>query len=242
MIAILEKATNGIRVYRLQFASETPSLQTICFLRFPSFRYGRYPREFMSNMEWIPTSKTQDWVASQSSRRRPFPFRSYRAGTISLCFETLDRYYVMFVSVEALLSVVHSGARYVRWDTWGPAGTRILPLGNGMLPTPAGPFWVTSHDPLVFCDYNYLRARYIKIKRQSKSSITFRPSPGPPSTDQIQVDRRWVEAEIETHLPYRTFVADRLLREDIVQVVADREWVVLTSDSWKVRRSLLLHA
>ena len=206
-------------------------MQTVCFFRLPGFFYRRSPSGFMDSIEWIPTSKTQDRIASQASRRRPFPFHSYRAGTINLCFETLYHHYAMFVSVEALLSVVHTRVKHVGWDTWGPAGTRILPLGNGILPRTAGPFWITSYDPLVYRDYNHLRTRYIKMKRQSKSSITFQPSLGPPSTDLL---------EIETRLPYRTFVADSLLCKDIVQVAADREWVVLISR--KVRRSLLLHA
>jgi hypothetical protein len=188
----------------------------------------------MRNTEWIPTSKLR---GSQASRRRPFPFRSYRTSTIGIILHfSAIRRYSMFVSVDALLSVLHSGARHVPWDDWGPAGTRIFPLRPGGEPKPAGPFWITSYVPLVIHDYNSHRARYIKMKkdRQSTSSTTFEPSLGPPLIDLFGQRN-----QIETHLPYRTFTADGLLPRRFAWVVADREWVVVVLRP--VRCSMLFH-
>jgi hypothetical protein len=177
----------------------------------------------MSSMEWIPTSKPQDRPESQASRRRPFPFRSYRASTIGLVLRFAHQY-AIFVSVDSLLSVVHSRAGHVRWDDWGPTGTRILPLGPDILPRPAGPFWITSYEPLVVRDYNSLRARYIKPKKPSTPAY---PPLGPPTTKMF--GKHWAGGEIKTHLPFREFAASDLIFKDVVQVVADREWVVVIS-------------
>lgn len=141
----------------------------------------------------------------------------------------------MFVSVEALLSAIQSGASHVPWADWGPAGTRILPLGNGILPRPAGPFWITSYAPLVVCDYNVLRARYIKEKTKSVSLIPTKSSLGPPSTNLF--GEHWAKGEIKTHLPFRKFVADGLFFKHVVQVVADREWIVVIARSKTVERT-----
>jgi hypothetical protein len=190
----------------------------------------------MSNMEWIPTSKLR---GSQTSRRRPFPFRSYRKSTIGIILRFgahLFSWYSMFVSVDALLSVLHSGARHVPWDKWGPAATHILSLRRGVLPTPAGPFWITSYTPLVFHDFNSHHTLYMKIKtdRQSTSSTSSRPSFLPPSSIDLFGQR------VKISLPYRTFTAGGLLSRRVGQVVADREWVVAMLRP--VRCSMLLHA
>ena len=191
----------------------------------------------MNNREWIRTSKLR---GSQTSRRRPFPFRSYRKSTIGIFLHfgsPLFCRYSMIVNVDALLSVLHSGARHVSWDDWGPASTRILPLRRGILRTPAGPFWISSYTPLVVHDYNFHRARYIKMKtdRQSTSLTIFKPSFLP-----TLIDLFGQRVKIETYLPYRTFRADGLLSRQVVRVVADREWVVTISRS--VRFSCSFHA
>jgi len=236
VIALIKSATNSIHICKLQFVSVEPCLHTLCFLRLPG-----NPVVSMSGMEWIPTSKPQDRTGSQTSRGRPFPFRSYRAGTIGLTlnYGTLgggDCQYAMYVSVGALLSVAHSGVSHVPWADWGPAGTRILPLGNGIPPTPAGPFWITSYAPFVVRDYDTLRARYIKKKKKSMSSVPS-PSLGPPSTKLF--GEHWVEGQVKTQLPFRKFVAGGLFFKRVLQVVADREWVVVISRT--VRCSMLLH-
>ncbi|KAH8982309.1 hypothetical protein EDB86DRAFT_3126923 [Lactarius hatsudake] len=176
-------------------------------------------------MEWIPTSKRQDRTGSQ---RRPFPFRSRRASTIGLALSYRTRdggvcRYSMFASVGALLSVAHSGFRLVPWADWGPACTRILPLG-GILPKPAGPFWITSYAPLVVRDYDSLRARHIEKKKKSMSSNPSTHSLGPPSTQLF--GEHWVGGKVKTHLPFREFVAGGLCLTPVPQVVADREWIV----------------
>lgn len=186
----------------------------------------------MSSMEWIPTSKPQDRTESQASRRRPFPFRSYRAGTIGVILRFAHQY-AMFVSVEALLSVVNSGVGHVHWDGWGPTCTRILPLGPDILPRPAGPFWITCYEPLVVRDYNSLRARYIKSQEPSTHPY---PPLGPSTTKMF--GKHWAGGSIKTHLPFREFAARNLIFQSVLQVVADREWVVVISRT--VRYSILL--
>lgn len=197
-------------------------------------------------MEWIPTSKFQNRTEYETTRRRLFPFRSYRAGSIGLIlsFGTLDtgfHRYAMFVSVDALLSVVHSGVSHVPWEDWGPAGTRIFPFGGDIkLVRPAGPFWITSYAPLVVCDYNYLRAQHMAKTEESSPLVPPNPGPslGPLSTKLL--GEHWEGGEVNTHLPFREFVAGGLSFSRVVQVVADREWFVVISD--EVRSFIHIHA
>jgi hypothetical protein len=242
LIALVKSATNSIEICKLQFASAHPTLHTLCYLRLPIFKYTNPISVTVSGMEWTLTSKPQDRTEYQTSRRRPFPFRPYKAGTIGLTFgfRTGDKgvtRYSMFVSVEALLSAAHSGVRHVHWDDWGPAGTRILPLGNSRPPTSAGPYWITNYAPLVVRDYSSLRAWYMKKKHKSTPSIPSYPSLGPPSTKLL--GEHWAGGEIKTHLPFRKFVAGNISFKRVVQVVADREWVVVISRT--VRCSILPH-
>ncbi|KAH8997760.1 hypothetical protein EDB86DRAFT_2828627 [Lactarius hatsudake] len=132
------------------------------------------------------------------------------------------------------VSVAHSGVRHVPWADWGPAGTRILPLGNGILPRPAGPFWITNYAPLVVRDYDTLRTQYIKKKKVSIPT-TGEPSLGPPSTKLF--GEHWKDGEVKTHLPYRKFVAGGPSFKRVVQVVADREWVVVISRTRSRKRT-----
>jgi hypothetical protein len=239
LIALLKSTMNYIHICKLQFESAQPCLHTLCFLRFPGSMYTNPTSVHTSIKEWVPASKPRDQTRPQTSRGRPFPFRPYRAGTILLILSPEKdkgvQKYTMFVSIEALLSVVNSGASRVSWADWGPAGTRILPLGNGILPRTAGLFWITSYAPLVFRDYSSLRVRYIKKKKESIPSIPSCTSPGPPSTKLFGEGD-----EIKTHLPFREFVAGGLAVKRIVQVVADREWVVVISRT--VRCLMLLRA
>ena len=237
LITLLQSASNNLHICKLQFESTHPRLQTLCSLRLPSFLYTSLTFEFMNNREWIRTSKLR---GSQTSRRRPFPFRSCRKSTIGIFLHfgsPLYCRYSMIVNVDALLSVLHSGARHVSWDDWGPASTRILPLRRGILRTPAGPFWISSYSPLVVHDYNFHRARYIKMKtdRLLTSLTIFKPSFLP-----TLIDLFGQRVKIETHLPYRKFTADGLLSRQVVRVVADREWVVTISRP--VRFSCSFHA
>jgi len=111
---------------------------------------------------------------------------------------------------------------------WGPASTRIVRVGEGTLPTPAGPFWITNYTPFVVRDYDSLRARYIKKKKSTTSeSVLSGPSLGPHSTKLFE--KHWEGGKIETRLPFRKFVAEGLSFKRVVQVVADREWVVVIS-------------
>ncbi|KAH9161559.1 hypothetical protein EDB89DRAFT_715546 [Lactarius sanguifluus] len=231
LFALIKSTTNSIHICRLQFESADPFLHTLCFLRFPGD-----PVVSLSGMEWIPTSKRQDRTGSQ---RRPFPFRSRRASTIGLALSYRTRdggvcRYSMFASVGALLSVAHSGFRLVPWADWGPACTRILPLG-GIFPKPAGPFWITSYAPLVVRDYDSLRARHIEKKKKSTSSNPSAHSLGPTSSQLF--GEHWVGGNVKTHLPFREFVAGSLCLTPVAQVVADREWIVVISQTRKGNRT-----
>ncbi|KAH8982308.1 hypothetical protein EDB86DRAFT_2971167 [Lactarius hatsudake] len=120
LIALIQCATNCIELCKLQFVYRQPCLHSLCFLMLPIFKSTNPTSVFTSGVEWIPTSKRQDRTGSQTSRGRPFPFRSHRAGTIGLVFSfrTRDKgvsQYAMFISVEALLSAVQSGVRDVPW-------------------------------------------------------------------------------------------------------------------------------
>ena len=227
LIALLDGAKNCIHICKLQFVSETPCLQTVCSLRLPGITSRDHPSVSMGSMEWIPTSKPQDRIESQASRRRPFPFRSYRAGTIGIVLRFTHQYAMFVISVDALLSVVRPQMGHVPWDDWGPTSTRILPLGTNILqslPRPAGPFWITSYEPMVVHDYNSFSARYIKPKEQSTTS----PYPlGSPTTEMF--GEHWEGGSIKTHLPFREFATGDLIFKNVVHVVADREWVVVTS-------------
>ena len=235
LIALIKSATNSIEICKLQCGSAHPTLHTLCFLRLPIFKFTNPISVTVSGMEWTPTLKPRDLTGSHtSSRKRLFPFRSYKAGTIGLTFglRTTDKgvtQYSMFVSVEALLSATRSGVRHVHWNDWGPAGTRILPLGKSIPPTSAGPFWITNYAPLVVRDYSSIRALYIKEKRKSSSSILPYPSLGSPSTKLL--GEHWAGGEVKTHLPFRKFVASDIFFKRVLQVVADREWVVVISQT-----------
>ncbi|KAI9444499.1 hypothetical protein H4582DRAFT_821619 [Lactarius indigo] len=246
LIALIQCATNTIEICRLRFVFQQPCLHSLCFLRLPIFEYTNPTSVFTSGVEWIPTSKPQERTESQTSRRRPFPFRPYRASTIGLVlgFRTRDKgvcQCAMFISVGPLLSAVQSavqsGVRHVPWVDWGPAGTRILPLGNGILPRPAGPFWITGYAPLVVRDYDSLRVRYIKKRTKKTSLIPSKPSlgPGPPSTKLL--GEHWIEGQVTTHLPFRKIVAGDISLKRVVQVVADREWIIVISRTRRKRRT-----
>ncbi|SRR6266404_2133215 len=238
LIALIRGTMNSIEICELRFTSTDPSLHTLCSLKLPIFQYTN-PISITTDMEWIPTLKPQDRSGSQRSRNRKFPFRPYRAGTIAifLTYRTHSEgtnQYAIFVSVGALIAAAHSGVIHVPWADWGPAGTRAVRLGKGSLPTPAGHFWITNYAPLVVRDYDSLRARYMtkkKKKKGTKSVPSGGPSPGPRSTTLIC--EQWEEEEqiIKTSLPCRNFIADGQNFKRVVQVVADREWVVVVSQS-----------
>ena len=243
LIALIKPAMNRIEICEVQFISALPCLHAKCFLKLPDSKNPNPISMIMSSIEWIPTSKPQDRTESQTDRGQPFPFHSNRSGTVALIlnYKTQSdslREYVTFISVESLLSVAHSGVRHVSWAEWGPAGARILLFRNGIPPIPAGPFWITSYAPLVVRDYSSLRARYVEKKRKSMSSIPTKPSRGPCSTKLF--GEHWKDGEIETRIPFRRIVADDLFFKLVVQVVADREWIVVIART--VGCSILLYS
>jgi hypothetical protein len=126
----------------------------------------------------------------------------------------------MFVSVEAPLSTIHSGVSHIPWADWGPAGIRVFPFGEGIARLP-GPFWITSFASLVVRDCNYLCAQFMKKTKESRPPVSpnSRLSLGPQSTKLS--GEHWEGGEINTHLPFREFVAADLSFGRAVQVVAD---------------------
>ncbi|KAH8982312.1 hypothetical protein EDB86DRAFT_2834397 [Lactarius hatsudake] len=83
-------------------------------------------------------------------------------------------------------------------------------------------------------DYDTLRTQYIKKKKVSIPT-TGEPSLGPPSTKLF--GEHWKDGEVKTHLPYRKFVAGGPSFKRVVQVVADREWVVVISRTRSRKRT-----
>ncbi len=236
VIALIKEAANSLQICELRSLSTRPHLRTLCHLRLPL--RSKRASVVKVEREWIGTSTPRKRGDSQTSLGQPFPFRSHRAGTIALILEqkskklkggTAAKQCAMFVSVGALIAHAHadSGVTNVPWVDWGPAATRVVPLGKGSLPTPAGPFWITNYAHLVVRDYDLFRAGYMEKKKTSTTSIRSGPSPGPRSTKLF--GRHWAEGKIETRLPFRKFVAKGLSFKRVVQVVADREWVVVVS-------------
>ena len=87
LIALIKPAMNRIEICEVQFISALPCLHTKCFLKLPDSKNPNPISIIMSSIEWIPTSKPQDRTESQTDRRRPFPFRSNRPGTVALILD-----------------------------------------------------------------------------------------------------------------------------------------------------------
>ena len=132
--------------------------------------------------------------------------------------------YAVIFSVTALLSVVNSGVRKVSWENWGPLGTRILPY-HGIVPAPAGPFWVTSVSPLIARDYDPLRAVHARPAAENPSSPSELPALAPTKV----VGKHWVSGQVETRLPYREFVSRDTHFLHSSEIVGEREWVIVIS-------------
>lgn len=239
---VTDGSDNGLEICEIEY--DPVDLKTVCFLRLPQLPrpVGAIP-DISFAKEWVPTSKHHPAQSRLAFRERHghVPFRSSSLGTVTILLDYIpqhgkegtegvedeSRKYVMIVSVAAIISAVRSdGQREVPWEDWGPAGTHIFPLEEGAtLPMSAGPFWITKFSPMEVRDYDPLRARYLRPTKEDSSSSYARTIF---SSTRLVADLGEGE-EVETHLPYRSFVATEPKLRSFDKAVADREWIVTIS-------------
>ena len=226
----MRESINCVEIYRLELASSQPRMRSVCTLGLPPLIPEARIFEYTFAKEWIPSPEHR--ARSRFSQRRHLPFRSSRNDTIALFLSyyypesdaQLSKYALLF-SVTALLSVVHSGVRKVSWENWGPLGTRTISYPRAVKPTPAGPFWITSLSPLIVRDCDPLRAVHFR----SAENDTPLPSGHPIFAPTKVVNEYWVSGQVETRLPYREFVSRDIDILNPLEIVGDREWVVVIS-------------
>jgi hypothetical protein len=86
----------------------------------------------------------------------------------------------MTFSIAALLSAIHSNAEpghasvcTMPWAEWGPAATCILlNIHGARLLKLVGPFWITGLLPVMYRDYDMLRARCMWVSVALPSSLS----------------------------------------------------------------------
>jgi hypothetical protein len=230
---LIRESINSLEIYKLEPGSTQPHMQSICLLELPPLKPDALIVCSMFSKEWIASSERH--ARSQFSQRRLLPFRSFRNDTMALLISyhitrTSDippAGYAMLFSVTALLSVVRSGVRKMSWKNWGPLRTRILPSNypRSIMPTPAGPFWITSVSPLIVCDYDPLRAVYAQSAAEDPSS----PSGLPVFAPTKVVGEHWVLGQVETCLPYREFVSRDIHILHPSEILGEREWIIVIS-------------
>jgi len=225
LVMLIRESINSLEIYKLELASSPPHMQSVCLLELPRLRPDALISQSMFAKEWIASSECH-----ARSQRRLLPFRSSRNDTVALLLGyhipargNPPSGYAMLFSVTALLSVVHSGARKMSWKNWGPLRTRIFPYPRGVMPTPAGPFWITSISPLIVCDYDPLRAAHVQSAAEDPSSPSgvFAPTK--------VVGKHWVMGQVETRLPYREFASRDMHILHPAEIVGDREWMIVIS-------------
>jgi hypothetical protein len=235
---VTDGSDNGLEICEIEY--DPVDLKTVCFLRLPQLPrpVGAIP-DISFAKEWVPTSKHHSAQSRLAFRERHghVPFHSSSLGTVNILLDYIpppgkgvedeSRKYVMIVSVSAIVSAVRAdGHREVPWEDWGPAGTHIFPLEEGAtLPMSAGPFWITKFSPMEVRDYDLLRARYLRPTKEDSSSSYTRTIF---SSTRLLVDLGEGD-EVETHLPYRSFVATEPKLRSFDKAVADREWIVTIS-------------
>ena len=227
---LMRESINCVEIYKLELASSQPRMRSVCTLGLPPLIPEARLFEYAFAKEWIPSPEHR--ARSRFSQRRHLPFRSSRNDTMALLLSydypesdaQLSKFAVIF-SVTALLSVVHSGVRKVSWEKWGSLGTRTFSYPRAVKPTPAGPFWITSLSPLIVRDYDTLRALHVRSAEDDPSLPSGRPIFAPTKV----VNEYWVSGQIETRLPYREFVSRDIDILNPLEIVGDREWVVVIS-------------
>lgn len=227
---LMRESINSLEIYKLELSSSQPCMRTVCTLGLPPLKPDALIFHSMFAKEWIASSERH--ARSQFSQRRCLPFRSSRNDTMALLLSYYNpgmdihpSEYAILFSVTALLSVVHSGVRKVSWGRWGSVGTRIFPYLRGIMPAPAGPFWITSISPLIVCDYDPLRAVHVRPAADGSSSPSGLPVFAPTKVDS----KYWVSGQVETRLPYREFVSKDIQIPSSAEIVGEREWIVVIS-------------
>jgi hypothetical protein len=230
LIMLMREPVNCLEIYKLELASPQPRMRSVCTLGLPPLVPEAFIFDHTFAKEWI--SSPEHRARSRFSQRRHLPFRSSRNDTMALLLSYYNpesdihpsEYAVLF-SVTALLSLVHSGVRKVPWGKWGPLRTRIFPYLRAVKPTPAGPFWITSFQPLIVRDYDPLRVVHVRSAEDDPSL----PSRLPVFAPAKVVSENWVSGQVETRLPYREFVSKDIVILNPAEIVGDREWVVVIS-------------
>ena len=226
LIALLDPATNGLDIYKLDLVSPNPQLQKLCSLEFPQLLPNVWVNLSRVNWEWMPTSMSRR--QSVSSRRGHVTFYSSTVGTLALLLVhyVLHHYhkshYMMIINVAKLLSVIHTDLHTVPWEDWGPSCMHIYEESSLTTPISAGPFWTTQLSPLTVRDYDLLRIRYTQTTAEDAPSLCSHQL-----VASTEMYNEYLEAsKVETHLPYRNIVANHLDFGRFKSVVADREWIV----------------
>ena len=226
------ESINCVEFYKLELANSQPRMTRVCILGLPPLAPKAVILDHIFAKEWIWSPEYR--ARPQLSQRRHLPFRSSRNDTMALLLgyctlgESYLSHYAVLFSITALLTVVQSGVREVSWEKWGPLRTRIFPYPRAVKPAPAGPFWITSISPLILRDYDPLRAVQVRSVKDDPSSL---PSGLPVFAPTKVVSEYWVSGQVETRLPYREFVSKHIRISHPLEVVGDREWVVVISDT-----------
>ena len=227
---LIREPVNCVEIYKLELANSQPRMQSVCTLGLPPLRPEAVILDYIFAKEWI--SSPEHRLRSQFSQRRHLPFRSSRNDTMGLLLGYYNAqghgdisYYAVLFSITALLTVVQSGVHNVPWEKWGTLNTRIFSY-RAVKPTPVGPFWITSFSPLILRDYDPLRAVHVRSAKDDPSSL---PCGLPVFAPTKVVSEYWVSGQVETRLPYREFVSRDIDFLNPLEVVGDREWVVVVS-------------
>ncbi len=218
LIALIGDTENSLEICKLEIASPDPCLRTLCLLELPSLAPGTYIIS-SARTGWVPTSTS--YARSRSSRGYHLPFCSSTIGMIVLrigyCLPgRANCSYAITINVKGLLSAIRTDVRHVPWVDWGPSSTDVFKIGPTTRLIPVGPFLIK--DPLSLAIRHYDLWRTTQSTAEDISSLQSR-SPTLISAAVFQYN-------VETHLPYRDFVIDKMNLFDYAHIVVDREWVV----------------
>lgn len=226
LIALTGDRENSLEICKLDTASPSPCLQTLCFLELPLLMPNAFLYPLTDHTEWVPTSTS--YAQSRSSREYHLPFFSSAIGLIKLglMYQTreglswLDRSYAMIISVHALLSAIHTDACNVPWEDWGPSSTHVFETKTRTIRylIPVGPFLITNPSSLVVRHYDPWHTHYTQSTAEDLSLSQARVLPF--------ISAEVFQHNIETNLPYRDVVMDEISLYGRAYIVADREWVV----------------
>jgi hypothetical protein len=126
----------------------------------------------------------------------------------------------MIISVQALLSAIHTDVCNVPWEDWGPSSTHLFEKRTRTIRylIPVGPFLITNPSSLVVRHYDLWHTHYTQ---STAEDLSLSQSRAPPF-----ISAEAFQPNVETNLPYRDVVMDEIDLYDRAYIVADREWVV----------------